>query len=414
MRFCTRCLYSDHHPLGITFDEGGVCSGCLVHEEKDALDWMARESDLRSILDNYRNQSGGNYDCIVPVSGAGDSFYIVDVLKRKYNMNPLLVSYNSQFNSPVGIRNLQKLRDVFDCDHISLTLDPILVKRIVRETLLHQGSMYWHHLAGRTVFPVRAAVGYKVPLIIWGAHQGCDQVGMFSHLSKVEMSQKYRFEHDLMGVEVDELLSLSSNLTERELSPLRYPSFGELESVGVRGIYLSNFIRWDSISQHEQSALRYNHEAYIHPRSFDTRNHADCVHYLGIHDYLKFLRHGYSKVTDHACREIRLGRITRDQAIELVTHHTQQPVNDFKIFAQWIGMTRHELARTLEKAFNPKVWKFEGNSRYSLKYAVSDQILENNQSISVREDVRLHSEYRNAWQSSSLLLRGFTPPGSSV
>ena len=110
--------------------------------------------------------------------------------------------------------------------------------------------MYWHILAGQTVYPVRTAVQFKIPLIIWGAHQGIDQVGMYSHLDEVEMTRKYRKEHDLMGFEAEDLLNMENNLTKEDLEQFLYPHDKEIEAIGVRGIYLNNFIRWDSKAQH--------------------------------------------------------------------------------------------------------------------------------------------------------------------
>lgn len=169
MKACKRCLYTTYHPLHLTIDEEGICSGCRVHEEKDRLDWAARGEKLASIFDSYRNQSGNNYDCIIPVSGARDSHFIVHTVKNVYGMNPLLVTYNKQYNTAVGIRNLANLRIRFNCDIMMQTVNPETVKKITRATLHQMGSIYWHCLAGQTVFPVQIAVKFKIPLIIWGA-----------------------------------------------------------------------------------------------------------------------------------------------------------------------------------------------------------------------------------------------------
>src|SRR3989338_3423455 len=206
MRYCTRCLYPENHPLGITFDDGGVCSGCRIHEEKDSLNWKDRGKLLKDIFDSFKNKSGKNYDCIIPVSGGRDSYFIVHTVKKVYGMTPLLVTYNKHYNTEIGIRNLSYLRTLFGCDLITMTVSPDIVKKITRASLLKMGSIYWHCLAGQTVFPVQAAVRFKIPLIVWGAHQGCDQVGMFSHFDEVEMTRKYRKDHDLMGCEAEGII----------------------------------------------------------------------------------------------------------------------------------------------------------------------------------------------------------------
>ena len=222
-----------------------ICSGCRVHEEKDRLDFENRFAMLERLVEPYRSKSGRNYDCIVPVTGAQDSHFIVHVVKERLGLNPLLVTYNKYFNTPLGIRNLANLRIEFDCDIVIQNVNPISVKAITRTTLRMLGSIYWTCLAGQTVFPVQTAVRYQVPLIIWGAHQGLEQVGMFSHEHEVEMTRRYRRDHDLMGHEADDLLSIFDTLREEDVWQYRYPDDADLDAVGVRGIYLGNYVRWD-------------------------------------------------------------------------------------------------------------------------------------------------------------------------
>ena len=198
---CKRCLYTNKHPLGLTIDEEGICSGCRIHEEKDNLDWEERLDLLKSIIKPYKSKSKSNYDCIVPVTGGNDSYFIVHVVKNILKLNPLLVTHNKYFNTPLGIRNLSNLRIKFDCDIIIQNVNMNSVKKITKETLRRFGNIYWPCMAGQTVFPVKTAINYKIPLIIWGAHQGLEQVGMYSHLNQVEMNRRYRKEHDLMGFE---------------------------------------------------------------------------------------------------------------------------------------------------------------------------------------------------------------------
>ncbi|MEZ4752919.1 MAG: N-acetyl sugar amidotransferase [Bdellovibrionota bacterium] len=300
------------------------------------------------MLDSYRNTSETNYDCIIPVSGAKDSFFIVDTIKNTYGMNPLLVTYNKHYNTKLGIDNLSYLRTLLDCDILTLTLKPELLKKITRATLKERASIYWHCLAGQSVFPVRIAVGYKVPLIIWGAHQGCDQVGMYSHHDYIEMTRKYRKEHDLMGLEAEDLVNKKYDLSERELQAFMYPHDKEIERVGVRGVYLSNYIRWDSKAQHEVMIKKYNYQTAQPERTIDAYNDIDCRHYNGLHDYIKYLKWGYSKITDHVCREIRLNRLTREEGIELVEkYHPSKKPRDLAAFLSWIDMTEAELFETL-------------------------------------------------------------------
>lgn len=366
MRICNRCLYPENHPLNLVFDDDGICSGCRVHEEKDILNWSNRSKKLEYILDNYRNKSGNNYDCIIPISGARDSYFIVHTIKNVYKMNPLLVTYNKQYNTDLGIRNLANLRIKFDCDIMTLTVNPETVKKITRATMRKFGSIYWHCIAGQTVFPVQISVKFKIPLIIWGAHQGIDQVGMFSHLDEVEMTRKYRKEHDLMGYEAEDLIDEFDGVFYEDIKQYSYPHDIEIEKVGVKGIYLNNYIRWDSIKQHNDMIKIYDYENCSQTRTFDIFNDVDCFNYSDIHDYIKLLKHGYSKVTDHATREIRLNKITRNQGIDLVKKYTNIKPKNLSLFLEWIGMTENGFNYIIDQHRNKKIWKRNDNWEWEM------------------------------------------------
>lgn len=338
VQFCKRCLYNTNHPLGLVLDVEGICSGCRVHEEKDTLDWAERWQRLEELVKPYRSRDSRNYDCIVPVSGAGDSFFIVHLVKERLGLKPLLVTYNRYYNTPLGISNLAQLRRRFDCDILIQSVNPLSVKKIIRTTLRELGSFHWPVLAGQSVFPVQTAVSHQVPLIIWGAHQGLEQVGMFSHLHEVEMTRRYRKDHDLMGYEADDLLSVFDSLTEAELWQYRYPDEVALERVGVRGIYLGNYVRWDPLAQHLQMVKKASYHSAVMPRTFDVYDHVDDWHYMGLHDWIKHRKCGYGKVLDQLCREIRHNRITRVQASVINRWHAAQPPANIDLFLRWLEL----------------------------------------------------------------------------
>lgn len=356
LQFCKRCLYTTEHPLGLTLDSDGICSGCRIHEEKDILDWQNRWEMLEKLVQPYRSRDPYNYDCIVPVTGANDSYYIVHTVKNRLKLNPLLVTYNKYFNTPLGIQNLANLRIRFNCDILIQNVNPKSVKNITRATLRRLGSIYWHCLAGQSVFPVQTAVRYKIPLIIWGGHQGVEQVGMFSHEHEVEMTRRYRKDHDIMGYEADDLLSIFDTISEEDIWQYRYPDDSELNQIGVRGIYLGNYVRWDPKAQHEQMINQYSYQTSKFSRTFDCYDYVDCFNYMDLHDQLKLYKHGYSKVTDHASREIRHARITRDEGLALVRNYETQPSRYTQLFCDWLGLTRKGLQFVLDQHRNPKFW----------------------------------------------------------
>ena len=340
---CKRCLYKDSHPLGLTIDKEGICSGCRVHEEKDLLDWDERFEKLRKIVSPYKSKDSRNYDCIIPVTGGNDSFFTVYVAIKKLNLNPLLVTNNIYYNTALGIRNLAQLRRFFNRDILSQNINPHVVKKVAKTTLIKLGNFHWPAIAGQTVFPVKVSISHKIPLIIWGAHQGMEQVGMFSHLQEVEMTRWYRHDHDLMGIEADQLLDNFDNLKESDIWQYRYPDNHDLIKTGVRGIYLSNYIRWDPLAQHRKMVKLANYHSGRMNRTFDIYDHVHDFHYMNLHDIIKYRVHGYSKVVDQLCREIRHKRIKREHAIKMAIYYQNKDPLYKELLLEWLGINNKSM-----------------------------------------------------------------------
>ena len=384
MQYCTRCLYPANHPYGLIFNDNGLCTGCLVHEEKDRLNWDERFDLLKDIVfENKKNLNSNSFDCIIPVYGGGDSYYIVHIVKNVLGMNPLLVHYNPQFNTKLGIRNLANLVTVFDCDMVTSTLAPSLLKRITRASLKKYGNMYWQVLAGRLTYPVQVAVRYRIPLIFWGVHPWSEQTGMYQHINEVEMTERCRKEHGLFGVSAEDIIG-EEKLNREEMQPFVYPYDNEIEAIGVRGIYLSNYIRWDSKKQHEEMIRLYGYETALQQRTFNTYEDVHCFHSAGIHDYLKFLKLGYGKITDHACREIRLRRMTREEGIDFVSNLKNDEPEDLNIFLDWVELNREEFKSYYWEKRDLRVWKKKKNGDWEMK----DNI-KNHKNSTLIEKVRL-------------------------
>lgn len=374
---CKRCLYTSEHPLGITFNSDGICSGCLIHEEKDSLDWDSRLNDLKKLVSQYKS-SKAKYDCIVPVSGSRDSYFILHTVINTLKLKPLVVSYNKYFNTNIGIENLANLRIKFNVDFQIKNVNPYTVKKITRKSLYKFGNPYWHCIAGETVFPVQTAVMMKIPLIIWGAHQGLEQTGMFSHLHNVEMSRRYRKDHDLFGHDTDNFISDFDDLDDEDMLNYRYPAFSDISSIGVRGIYLGNFIRWDTYAQHKKMVKIYGYKGAKFSRTFDAYDNSDSFIYSDLHDILKLYKHGYSKVTDQACREIRFGRISKNQAKKIVSFYQVQEPSYIDQFSDWLGTNAQSLKFVLNRHRNsqywhqsePDVWSFKKKGKQESKPSI--------------------------------------------
>jgi N-acetyl sugar amidotransferase len=406
MKICRSCLYPETHPLGIIIGNDGICSGCKVHKEKDDLDWKDRFERLEALVNPYRSKSLRNFDCIVPVTGGHDSFFIVDTVKNRLGLNPLLVSYNRLYNTETGIRNIARLKTVFDCDLMTLNVSPHKVKRIVRSTLERFGNINWHQLAGQTAFPVQVACRLKIPLIIWGAHQGIEQVGMYSHLEEPEMTRRYRKDHDLFGIEADDLIDVFDDLTEADIWQYRYPDDYSIQSIGVRGIYLGNYLRWDPKTQNEYAINNYGYYTRKNSRSYDSYEYADCYNSMDINDYLKLCKHGYSKVLDHACRDVRHGHISRSLGLSLVRKYEHNPPRHLDLFAEWLGLDLDSLQFIINCHKNAKFWNgshysqwsFEGVSVYleQTQNSYDDLSFIDNSGID-KEDARKYIYFGKGW-----------------
>ena len=374
MKYCKRCVYPENHPLGIVLDDEGVCSGCRVHEEKDEIDWVEKEKEFERILDPYREKPDSYYDCIIPVTGNGDSYFVVDVMKNKFGLNPLLVTYNPQFNTKVGIRNLARLITELDCDHLLNTVGPETAKRVSKITLRKMGDMYWHVLAGNQTFPVQVAVKFNIPLIIWGVHGWLDQVGMFSHHDQVEMTKKVRKEHGLRRIDAEMLIGEDSDLSAKDLQAFTYPSNAEIEDIKLRGLYLGNYIRWDAQKQIEDMIAKYGYESAPQERTFNTYESIYCAVNAGVHDYIKYIKYGYGKATDHACRDIRLNRMSREKGIELIQKYDQVIPQSLSTFLNWLDISKDKFYKSIDPFRDLNIWNKNSNGAWELKDSIINHI----------------------------------------
>jgi hypothetical protein len=211
MKYCTKCFYPENAKPTIIFDDNGVCSGCNYNQSRkdDDVDWNEREQMFIEILQEAKAlalERGNSHDCIIPVSGGKDSHFQVWLLKEKYKMNPLLVSFNHGFNTRAGLRNLNNLIEKSGCDAVVYTAGKSSVRKISRYMLEKVGDLTWHYHAGIRTLPFKVAVEKNIPLIVWGEHGFAELTGLVSLKDFVEFTKWTRKEHDMRGIEAEELL----------------------------------------------------------------------------------------------------------------------------------------------------------------------------------------------------------------
>lgn len=307
MAQCKACLYTTDHPFGLTLIDG-LCSGCITHKEKYSIDWDGKYQELKNIA-NWAKDRSKTYDCVVPVVGDAEDYYVVSKV-LELDLNPLIVSVNSYFLNDIGWSNLQNLITHFDLDSWIYNPEIHTYKELIRTSLRKFNHMYLPWLQLHTSFPVHVAKEKKIPLVVWGANQAVEQVGKFSHHDKAEMSSWSRVEHDLFGNDITTLMGNGAQVNERKLNYYHYPSVTSLGR-DVKGIYLSNYMRWDPLKQNH-STLAFGFKPELNSYTFDPYERAGSSVYYGIHDLLKYERHGYRKINDHISREVRHGRIAKN------------------------------------------------------------------------------------------------------
>jgi len=358
MRYCSRCVYPQI-AVFVTLEDTGACSGCRVSDQKKEIDWKERGEMLREILEEYRSKDGSNYDCIIPVSGGKDSYFQTYTIKEVYGLKPLLVTYHGNNYLPEGQRNLERMRHVFDVDHVIFSPSVRVLVKMNRLGFIKQGDMNWHAHCGIITYPVQVAVKHKIPLIIWGEHGPTHIGGQHSLYDLVEMNARARKEHYLRGFDWYDFIEDTEGLTEQNLLWAKYPSDEALEAVGVRQIHLGNYVYWDENIHGKLVTDKFAFEPAREPfeRTYRRFSNLDDMHENGIHDYLKFVKFGYGRATDHASKDIRVGHMTRKQGIEMVRKYDHvKPRRDLSRWLDYVGMSETEFDRIADTFRDPRVW----------------------------------------------------------
>lgn len=365
MEYCARCLYPANAKPTIILDEEGVCSGCRYHESRQELeiDWDERQEMFVQILDearDMRKERGNSHDCIIPVSGGKDSHYQTWLVKEVYGLNPLLVTFNHAYNAPSGRRNLENLIEKSGCDLVRYTSGLDGVRNISRYMLETVGDLTWHYHAGIRTFPFQVAVGYNIPLIIWGEHGFAELTGLVSLEDFVEFTCWTRKEHDMRGYEPHDLVG-KGGITDNDIAPYVFPSDDKIAETNVRGIYISNFFHWNAKKQYEEMAERWDFAGvtYERDRTFNLYSKIED-HANDVHDYLKYLKFGYGRATDDASMEIRHGRMTREEGIEMVERYDAREPRTLPMYCDFLGISVDDFYKIVEPMRDPDIWEKNG------------------------------------------------------
>jgi len=360
VRWCTECVYPSLSAAPMEFDSDGVCTGCQMARVKSAIPtnaWEARREILIDLVNAYRDHSGSRYDCVVAVSGGKDSYYQVHVLKEEMGLNPLLVTYDGNNWTDVGWRNLLRMREAFHADHVIVRPSVGTLVALNRQAFVTMGDMNWHAHVGIMTAPMRVAVEHDVPLVFYGEHGYLDLSGQFSMDDFPEVTYRDRLEHFGRGYEWT-YFEGREGLGKRDLITWMYPTDEDIQRIGLRGIFLGNYIKWEANTHTPLMIERYGFEVNSEPfdRTYRLMSNLDDMHENGVHDYLKYVKFGYGRATDHASKDIRAGIISRAKAIELVRHYDPIKPRDLTRWLDYVGMSEVEFDAISDTFRDPRVW----------------------------------------------------------
>jgi N-acetyl sugar amidotransferase len=363
MDYCRRCVYPVL-AVNLHTDAEGVCSACRVAEQFEHMTeefWIGRKRLFEETIGKILAKRKGDYDCLIPVSGGKDSYYQTHKMVTEYGLKPLLVTYHGNNYLPEGDYNRDRMRQVFDADHLVFGPSVTVLKKLNRLCLRKMGDMNWHAHCGIMTYPVAVAVKFQIPLVIWG-ETNWDISGMYAPDDFVEFSARVRHEHDLRGFEwYDMLNDPQEPLTEKDLSWAKYPSDEDIIRVGVRGLYIGNFFSWDPNRQSAMIQERYGWRAAESPfeRTYRRTSNLDDRYENGAHDLLKFVKFGYGRASDHASKDIRTRYMTREQGIEMVRRYDHVVSQDLAHWLNYVNMSETEFWKTADRFRDKRVWRIE-------------------------------------------------------
>ena len=315
MQYCKRCVMPDTKP-DLVLDDEGICNACRSYEKRVEVDWDARKIELEKVVEKYRSKDGSSWDCIVPVSGGKDSTYQV-VRMLQLGMNPLCVTATTCHLSEVGRKNIENIKQL-GVDYVEFSPNPLVRRKLNRIGLTQVGDISWPEHCGIFTIPVRAAVQYNVPLIVWGENSQNEYGGPATAAENNVLTRRWLEEFGgLLGLRVTDLIGMEG-IEARHLIPYSYPSD---ERVGVTGIFLGYYLPWDGYAN-ALIAQAHGFTTLTNTVEGSLVSYENLDNYqTGIHDYFKYLKFGFGRATDLACLHVRRGRITRQDAVEMVRMH---------------------------------------------------------------------------------------------
>lgn len=351
MRWCASCVLPDTRP-NLVIGDDGVCNACRTHGQREGIDWKARRRDLDEVVGRAQARSHG-WDCLLPVSGGKDSTWQT-VVCLELGLNPLAVTWKTPARTELGQRNLDNLV-ALGVDHVDFQVNPRVERKFMLAALERFGSTAIPMHMALFNIPLTAAVRYGIPLVVWGENAaaeygGAEGAGRGHRLDR-EWLRRFGVMHGTTAVDW-----VSDRLTAKELTPYFGPTDDELERADVEAVFLGHYLGWDPERSLEiASAHGFRSAGASRTGYYDYADLDDD--FISIHHWLKWPKFGFTRTFDNLSLEIRNGRLTRDEAIEILREHGDEtPHEDIERFCEFAGITRMRFDEIVERWRNPDVW----------------------------------------------------------
>lgn len=323
-------------------DAEGVCDACRFAEVKEAIDWDDREKQLLALLDKHR-RSDGRYDCIVPGSGGKDSCRAAHVLRYKYGMHPLTITWPPLLYTDIGLKNFRAWLEVGGFDNLTFTRNPRvhrLLTRLAIENLLHPFQPF---ILGQKNLAPKIALRYDVPLVFYGESEveygNPIAESALSLRDKAYYASRSLAEIRLAGLSIDELTK-RHGLTLNDLMAYLPADHAELERSKIEVHYLGYYLKWTPQEAYYYAVEHTGFEA----NPFRTEGTYSKYNSLddkvdGFHYYTTYIKFGIGRATYDASQEIRNRHITREEGVALVKRFDGEfPDKYFEEVMEYIGL----------------------------------------------------------------------------
>jgi len=389
IKFCKECVISNQRPSSIpefkhTRNRDGAnyiqfvdgkCEGCLQAKVKVNIDWEERERELIELCDKHR-KNNGQYDCVVPGSGGKDSAITAHLLKYKYNMNPLTVTWPPIIYTDYGFQNFNNWIDVGGFDNISYKRNGRVMKLLTKlsiENLLHPFQTF---IIGQKNISPKIALKFNIPLIFYGENQAEYGNPIADNTSSLMSKSFYTFENidDLYlgGLSIKELKE-KYNLQNKDLLPYLPPAPEEYKSgPEIEFHYLGYYEKWIPQEAYYYAVDNTGFKArpfrsqgtYSKYSSIDDK--IDDLHY-----YTTFIKYGIGRATYDASQEIRNKHLMREEGKALVRRFDGEfPDRYFDEIMDYIDMKPERFHELCDEFRSPHLWN-DVNGEWKLRHNVN-------------------------------------------